>query len=289
MTQRPSRWSHCAGWWRPNGRRPRRSCRSSSPSDRSPWTRCAACRPGRPAGGNGTPRTGFATALKEMSGTVLPNAMWNPMSSSTGCGTRPTRAGERRRRRDGEAGGIQGAVHGTIPSVTVRGVACSITWPDLKSSKKLPGFVLLGPKLPGDGRPEACHLPRTTRRQPDDHDRPPHLLEVAPNFRDIAAHAPLARGLAYRSSGSSWDCPPAQSVLRSPGCHHRVRPAHVQVETHPVPGLPARTDPTGDRADVLADAPSSGGTGLPWDQAASRCYRRRQQRDPRRGKAPPGW
>jgi hypothetical protein len=34
----------------------------------------------------------LATAFSETSGTVLPNAMWNAISSSTGCGAKPTDA-----------------------------------------------------------------------------------------------------------------------------------------------------------------------------------------------------
>src|SRR5690606_17011802 len=43
--------------------------------------------------------------------------------------------------------------------VTVRGVACRIVWPRLKSSKKLPAFAFVTPLLPHRTiRPEICAL-----------------------------------------------------------------------------------------------------------------------------------
>src|SRR5690606_11280943 len=153
-----------------------------------------------------------------MSGTVFPNAMWNPMSSSTGCGTRPTEPANVADDGMAKRVGYRAPYTARSPSVTVRGVACSITCPIWKSSKKLPGFVLLMIRnYPGDGLPEHA----TSHEQPAASltimtDLSP-LLEVAPNFRDIAAHAPLVRGLAYRSSELVGLSARAQSVLRSLG------------------------------------------------------------------------
>ena len=86
------------------------------------------------------------------------------------------------------------------------------------------------------------------------------LLEVAPNFRDIAAHAPLARGLAYRSSELVGLSARAQSVLRSLGVT-TVYDLRTQAERTPLPdSLPEPIQLV--IADVLADAPSSGAAAL---------------------------
>ena len=84
----------------------------------------------------------FATALSEMSGTVLPNAMWNATRSSTGAGARPTDAANSADDGIENRVGYSAPYTARSPSVTVRGVACSITCPTVKSSKKLPPLVL---------------------------------------------------------------------------------------------------------------------------------------------------
>jgi len=113
---------------------------------------------------------------------------------------------------------------------------------------------------PGDGRPEHA----TSHEQPAASltimtDLSP-LLEVAPNFRDIAAHAPLTRGLAYRSSELVGMSAQAQSVLRSLGVT-TVYDLRTQAERTPSPdSLPEPIHLV--IADVLADAPSSGAAAL---------------------------
>ncbi len=78
-----------------------------------------------------------------MSGTVLPNAMWNPMSSSTGAPTRPHWAANGADDGSEKRVGYSEPYRARSPSVIVRGVAWSIVCPSSKSSKKLPGLVLL--------------------------------------------------------------------------------------------------------------------------------------------------
>ena len=102
--------------------------------------------PGRTGGGSGTRRSPrLATALSDTSGTVLPNAMWKPISSSTGAGDSPHAAANSAEDGIGEPGRVQGAVQRPVAlgDGARGGVVDHLA--ELKSSKKLPGFVLLMP------------------------------------------------------------------------------------------------------------------------------------------------
>ncbi len=96
-------------------------------------------------------------AFSDTSGTLRPNARWKASRSSSGGRGSPAMRASVAAQCTANLEPVSARYRVASPSVTVRGVACRISWPSTKSSKKLPRVVLLMSDPKCAGRSGAGH------------------------------------------------------------------------------------------------------------------------------------